>query len=710
MTGLWLFGTALAGEGMWLPGQLPELGQDLAGAGYTGSPGTLADPLQPPLAAIVGLGFCSASLVSPDGLVITNAHCAEGYLNQASTPEINRVDSGFLAASRSDELPAGPGARLYIAESITDVTPEIHKIVVDPKIPDAERVAAVDRAKSKLVARCERQAGRSCEVVSQFGGQSWQLVQNLELRDVRIVYVPASNVAYFGGDLDNFEWPRHDADFAILRAYVGTNGKPADPSPSNVPYRPAHWLRVATDGVEDGDFVMAAGYPGSTDRYAMPELLHLLHDVVFPAELERFTETERLLADAMHEPAAASRLQSTANEEANGRKYTRGLQDNVSASTLLADKEALAARLDTWLAADPSRSPTAAAVRELRELLGRQAATFQRDDTIRALLQVEPLGAAHLAYRWAIEHTKRSDSDRDPGYQDRDRDEIVAELEELDEKLWLPFERQLFEARLAHYTTLPAADRVPVLDQWLEQNGGPASAAEKLFADPTLSRADARVALITQSRSTLEASTDPWVQLAVALERGHLEAARREAKTRDGARLRDEPLYVGAMREVLGTQAYPDANSTLRVTFGHVQGYAPRDGLVAVPKTSLAGLVAKHRTDKYEAPTWLADDALRASTAPTDADRRWFDPSLDQVAVNFLSDLDTTGGNSGSATLNAEGKLVGLVFDGNYESMAADWQFDPATTRSVHIDVRYIGWLLSQDPKSEWILTEMWAP
>lgn len=704
-----LVGSAFAGEGMWLPGQLSEVADRLATAGYPGSAAELGQPGRPPLAAIVGLGFCSASLVSGDGLVITNTHCVESYLGQTSTPELNRIDLGFTAPSRAEELPAGPAARLGIVESITDVTDTIEKVVRDPKITDVDRVAAVDRAKSRLVSRCENQ-GRVCEVVSQFGGRTWQLVRSLELRDVRIVYAPPSNVAYFGGDLDNFEWPRHDADFAILRIYVAPDGKPADPSPANVPYHPPHWLRMSTAGVAEGDFVMAAGYPGQTDRYALPEALRFLHDVALPWEITRFAETERFLAEAMKDPVAASALQSTANEVANGRKYTRGLQDNVSGSTLLADKDALARRLDAWLAADPSRTPVAEAVRELRRLVGEEAATWRRDDAIGALLQIEPLGSAHRAYRWAVEHAKRPDADRDPGYQDRDRDEVAAALEELDETLWLPVERRLFEARLAHYASLAASDRAPSLDQWVAQHGGSEAATEQLFADPALARSEARLALLDRSRAELEASTDPWVTLAVALERGHLEAARRAEEAREGARLRITPLYVGAMREVVGGASYPDANNTLRVTFGTVTGYAPRDGLVATPKTSLAGLVAKHRTDRYEAPPFLADAALRASANPTDADRRWFDPALGQVPVNFLSDVDTTGGNSGSATLNAAGEFVGLVFDGNYESMAADWQFDPGTTRTVHVDTRYIGWLLSQDPRSEWILAELTQP
>ncbi|MEQ1504404.1 MAG: S46 family peptidase [Myxococcota bacterium] len=707
---VWLVGSAFAGEGMWLPSQLADRSEELDQAGFTRPAAALGNPQEEPLAAIVGLGFCSASFVSPDGLLLTNAHCAEGFLNYNSTAELDRYLVGFAATSRAAELPAGPAARLWIVESITDVTPTIDKVVTDAKIPDADRVAAVERASSKLVAKCEKQASRSCEVVSQFGGQTWQLIQRLELRDVRLVDVPGAQVSYFGGDLDNFEWPRHDADFAVLRAYVGANGKPADPAPTNVPYHPPHWLTIDPKGVADGAPVMVAGYPGNTDRYALLADLKFRHEVTFPDELASYARIESLLATAMADPAAASRLQSTAAGVANDRKYTLGLQDNVAGSKIFADKAALEAKVEAWAAADPSRAPVTTAIRDLRGLVEARAATFRRDVTIRRLLRASLLYTAHTAYRWALEHQKRSDTDREPGLQDRDRDEILAGWDELDRSVWMPFDRALFADNLAAYAALPADQRVTAIDGWLAEAGGVDAAVERLFADPALAKAEARRALLGQTVAQLEASTDPWVRLAVLLERSHFAEARQRSRTRQGAALRLEPVYVGAVRKVVGTDAYPDANNTLRVTYGRVTGYAPRDGLVATSKTRLSGLVAKDRTPQYEAPDWLRTAAERATTAPTDADRRWFDPALDGVPVNFLSDVDTTGGNSGSATLDADGELVGLVFDGNYESMAADWQFDPATTRSIHVDIRYLLWVLAQDPGAGWIVDELVKP
>jgi hypothetical protein len=192
------------------------------------------------------------------------------------------------------------------------------------------------------------------------------------------------------------------------------------------------------------------------------------------------------------------------------------------------------------------------------------------------------------------------------------------------------------------------------------------------------------------SSSQLAASKDPFVQLAVTLEREHSAAVRERNKASTGAWQRAFPVYVEAVRTMLGGRSYPDANSTLRVTFGRVRGYAPRDGLVATPFTTLEGWTAKHRGPHYEGPAWLASAAEGLPAHP----------------VNFLSDVDTTGGNSGSATLTARGELVGLLFDGNYESMAADWQFDEATTRSVHVDVRYLLWLIEQQGGG-WILNEL---
>ena len=303
--------------------------------------------------------------------------------------------------------------------------------------------------------------------------------------------------------------------------------------------------------------------------------------------------------------------------------------------------------------------------------------------------------------RWAIEREKKKDVVRTPGFQDRDREEIEAWLSEIDESLWLPFERRVFQMHLEAAMALPAGQRVEALTKWVESRGGPEKAIDALFSSPALGSKDARLALLKQKKDALYASTDPFVSLAVALEEGALKAWREESEARRGAYLRLRPVWVEAAREAMGGMSYPDANNTLRITFGRVEGYPVRDGLQATPVTTLSGILAKHRLEAYEAPPSL----LSRLAAPKDP--RFVDPALGDVPVNFLSSCDTTGGNSGSATLSAEGKLIGLIFDGNYESMAADWQFNATTTRSIHIDIRYIGWWLSQEPSGAWILKEM---
>jgi hypothetical protein len=695
--GAWV-ASALAGEGMWLPEQMPGLADELSSAGFVLPAASLADPLSPPLSAIAGLGFCSASFVSPDGLALSNLHCIEGFVALNSTGEHNWLEEGFTAASREAELPAGPSARLYVLESVEDVTETVRAEVFAPSVTDAQRVRVRDRTKAALISRCEKKAGRRCEVAAFDGGQSYRLIRNLELKDVRIVHNPSDKVGYFGGDLDNFEWPRHDADYGIIRAYVGKNGKPAAPSPKNVPYQPKSWLALDPTGAQEGEPVMVIGYPGKTVRLALPEELHFEVEVVGPAELEVAARIEAIVAEERaRSPEADRHLQSFADNVANGRKYTQGIQDNVGASTVLRDKEELAAKVDALVAQDQARQ---AAVAELRALVAQGQADFVKQSAIGNLFHANLLQVAHTAYRWSKESEKK-DLDRDPGYQNRDREDTLAWLAELDEGMWLPAERLILQEMLERALALPPEQQIEALGAWVTARGGVDAAVQALFDQPALAQADARQLLLEQKRTSLESSTDPWVSLAVALEQGFLEASRERAKARGGAMLRLRPVWVGAVREVLGGRSYPDANGTLRVTFGHVAGYAVRDGLWAAPRTRLAGIVEKDRLPDYEAPAGFLDQIAAAR------DPRYVDPELGDVPVNFLSDMDTTGGNSGSATLNAEGKLVGLVFDGNYESMAADWQFDTRTTRSVHIDIRYIGWMLSSERDGAWILTEM---
>jgi hypothetical protein len=506
-------------------------------------------------------------------------------------------------------------------------------------------------------------------------------------------------IGSFGGDRDNFEWPRHDGDFAVLRAYVAPDGSSAEYAAANVPYHPAHPLKVQPAGVGPGDFVMAAGFPGSTQRYDLAAQLEHRAGTLYPYLRDVAKATEAILAEeAVESPEAGAHLGSAREELANGRKYLQGILDNVADTDVLARKRAAEAALDAWIAADPARTARyAPGLAELRAKVAARQAGWRHDAVLGELDDCDLLSVATTAVHLAWERQK-PDLDRDEGFRERDVEELAAGFDGLDESLWLPADRRVFEAILGRAATLPEGQRIAALDALASR--GPA-AVDELFDAPALTHGEARRGLLTKTRKQLEASTDPWVRLAVALE-PEIDAQRDADQAFEGALSRLEPVYMAALTALHPGDTYPDANNTLRLTFGHVRGYAPRDAVSFAPQTTVAGMLAKAASPDYTPPT----DTFLAWAA-TSRHSPYVDPRLGDVPVGFLSDLDTTGGNSGSATLNAKGELVGLVFDGNYESMAADWLFDDAVTRTVHVDIRYLLFVLAGEPDGGWIRAEL---
>lgn len=685
---------ALADEGMWLPEQLPSRAERLAELGLQLPVAQLADPMGFPLRAIVSLGFCSASFVSPDGLILTNHHCIGGYLG------VNRARDGYLAASMAEELWAGPTARLQVVESIEDVTATI-QARVGKKVSDKDREARVALAVKELVAECEKQPDRRCRVASFFGGQTWRLIRSIEFKDVRLVYAPPKSVGSYGGEIDNWEWPRHAGDFAMLRAYVSPDSKAAAHAPENVPYRPEAWLRVDPTGAQEGEMVMVAGFPGGTARNS-PGWELAFEQEKLPRDIARSQAyMEMLKAESARDPEAAARLSSHIDTVGNGLKYDEGMVDNFRSSGVVERTLARDAALRAWVDADKKRRKLYGPV--LDELRAAHQEAVGRHETEgiynRLVRFIDLLSVATTALRLADE-ARKPDLERDQGLQDRDRERIGNRFTSMERDLWLPIDRTFLAFFLAEHAALPAEKRIDTLDAWIAAQGGTEAALDRLFTSPALASTEARLALLTMDAASLRASTDPWVQLAVALETWR--APRRAAdKVRAGASLRLSPLYQEAMQLAFPGTTYPDANGTLRVTYGKVEGYEKADGLRALPRTTVRGLVAKAGPAPFDAPAALLEAASRSTRSP------WVDPELGDVPVNFLTSLDTTGGNSGSATLNAKGELVGLIFDGNYESMSADYLFDPTLTRSIHVDVRYLLWTLDEVVAGDWLVREL---
>ncbi len=702
-----------ADEGMWMPQQIPQLAAKLRAMGFTGDPNEFADLTGQPMGAIVSLGGCTASFVSPDGLIATNHHCVLGALQFNSTPQRNLLHDGYLAKSREEELPGAPGSRIFVTTSVAEVTDDIRGNLA-PGLTDRERYDLIEHRIKERVAACEKD-GHRCNVASFFEGLRYFAIAQLEIKDVRLVYAPHEGIGVFGGETDNWRWPRHTGDWGFLRAYVGKDGKPAPYSKDNVPYKPQHWLRVSAEGAKPGELVFVVGYPGRTQRHrtyseveettqwALPRAIRLAQEQL--AILDKLTKDNKALAIK-----AAGRIQGLNN----GLTNNRGTLEGLLKGGVLAQKAAQEKSLRQWIAATPEREQKYGNVLPaLQSLQTESEKTRDRDAALGSLAASSSyLSAAQTLYRLSVERPKK-DLDREPGFQERDWGRIRENQERLQRTLDTTVDSALLGWAMGMAASLPADQRIEPLDKAAGLSAGMTKAeAEKaisaylnaLYAGTKMGDKDFRLGLMEKSAAELEATGDPFFKLAAALYPLQ-ESIREASKNRAGAYARLRPLYMEALLAKSGGQVAPDANGTLRVTYGQVKGVDAKDGLFYKPQTTLAGIVEKQIGEgDFNAPRYQLEAIARLRAGKTTP---YLDPTLNDVPVNFLSTVDTTGGNSGSPTLNAKGELVGLLFDGTYETVASNFLFDTVKTRSIHVDSRYLLWNMAEVDGATNLLKEM---
>jgi hypothetical protein len=700
--------TATAVEGMWVPQQLPEIAGPLKTAGLKLTPKQLSDLTGDPLGAVVSLGGCTASFVSPQGLVTTNHHCAYGAIQLNSTPERNLIKDGFNATTQAQELSAGPNARIYVLDRIDDVTTQVRAAI--QAAPDAlARSQARDAIEKRLIADCEATPGYRCNLYSFFGGGTYRLFRNLEIKDVRLVYAPPGSVGNYGGEVDNWMWPRHTGDFAFYRAYVGRDGRPAAYSTDNVPYRPKQWLKIADKPLAAGDFVMVAGYPGSTNRYALAEEFANTADWTYPT-ISRHNKAVVALVDAegRKTPDIAVKYASIVRSWENVLKNYDGQLEGFERMGASGIKEKQEQAVLTWLRKrGKAGAPALEAYDTLRALNAQAQATRERDLVFGRLGGNGVLAAATQLYRLSIERDK-ADADREPGFQQRDLAGIEGGMRQMERRYHPTMDREMTRYWLSQYVRLPKEQRLQPLDAWLKGNDDKAiAAALKSLSATKLGNTDERLRWMKADRKEFERSKDPAIRYAVAMMPTllRLEEAR---KSRAGDSMMARPVFLQAVAEYKksrGEAVYPDANGSLRITFGNVTGYTKRDGARQKPFTLLEEVAAKATgQEPFDAPQAQLE-AIRAKRYGGLVDKK-----LGTVPVNFLSDLDITGGNSGSPVLDANGRLVGLAFDGNWESVSSNWVFDPAVTRMISVDQRYMRWIMQEVFPAPQLLQEMGVP
>ncbi|MDM7860471.1 S46 family peptidase [Alteromonas sp. ASW11-36] len=707
-TGLLVSGAIAAKEGMFTPEQLPLIKQDLVATGLKLDPDTLTSLTEFPMGAIVSLGGCSASFVSERGLVVTNHHCARGSVQYNSTAENNYLEDGFVATKFSDELPAAPGTRVYVTVDFKDVTEQVLGGLSD-ELSGRERYDAIERAQKRLIAECESEPGYRCQVPAFYQGLEYKLIKQLEIRDVRIAYSPADSVGKYGGDIDNWMWPRHTGDFAFYRAYVGQDGKPADYSTDNVPFEPNHVLTVSAAGLQDGDFVMVAGYPGRTSRYKRLVNVEYNFGWQYPQWISTIEEWIATIEETAPEGSDARvKYESLLAGLNNYMKNLKGQIDGAKRVGLVDRRAAREAALLAWVESDPSRAGYKTAIEQLDQLNEQMTADMQQAFFYNNISRPALLVVAKRLYRLAIEKQKL-DADREPGYQERDLPRIEQQMQRVDRRYDPSVDKATWLMFLEQYVQLPDEQRVIVLDRFLgiDKSFDPeqvASLLDTMYQQSQLASESTRLALMNASVEELEALEDPFMQLAVATFKYDMQ---REAveKEREGQLAHLQAQYMEAIiawQASQGQLAYPDANSTLRVTYGTVFGGSPKDGLIYEPFTRLEGIAEKDTGEApFNSPQSQLDLIAQKQYGP------YKDDTLGTVPVNFLSDLDVTGGNSGSATLNANGELVGLLFDGTLESVNSDWDVDPRTTRSIHVDSRYMLWIMEYVDGAGHLIDEM---
>ncbi|TQM13085.1 peptidase S46-like protein [Pseudoxanthomonas sp. 3HH-4] len=697
---------AQAGEGMWVPQQLPEIAGPLKKAGLKLSPQQISDLTGDPMGAVVALGGCTASFVSPNGLVVTNHHCAYGAIQLNSTAENNLIKNGFNAPTTGDEVSAGPNARVFVLDEITDVTKDARAAIASAGDDALARTKALETFEKKLIADCEADAGFRCRLYSFSGGNTYRLFKNLEIKDVRLAYAPPGSVGKYGGDIDNWMWPRHTGDFAFYRAYVGKDGKPAAFSKDNVPYQPKHWLKFADQPLGAGDFVMVAGYPGSTNRYALAAEFDNTAQWTYPTIARHYKNQIAMVQEAGKQNADIQvKYAATMAGWNNTSKNYDGQLEGFRRIDAAGQKQREEAAVLGWLKGQGAKGqPALDAHAKLLDLLEQSKATRDRDLTLALFHNTAMLGSATQLYRLSIEREKPN-AERESGYQERDLPAIEGGLKQLERRYVAAMDRQLQEYWLNEYIKLPAGQRVAAVDAWL---GGNDAAAVKRALDrlaaTKLGSTEERLKWFAADRKAFEASNDPAIQYAVAVMPTLLKLEQ-ERKTRAGENLAARPVYLQALADYKKSQGefvYPDANLSLRITFGNVMGYAPKDGVEYTPFTTLEGVVAKETgQDPFDSPKALLD-AVAAKRYGGLEDKR-----IGSVPVNYLSDLDITGGNSGSPVLDAHGKLVGLAFDGNWESVSSNWVFDPEMTRMIAVDGRYLRWIMQEVYPAPQLLKEM---
>jgi hypothetical protein len=657
---------------------------------------------------IINLSGCTASFVSPDGLMLTNYHCAFPAIQLVTTKEKDYMRDGFIAGSRSQEVQA-ENYTVRVIESYRDVSKEVLGVVKE-KMDYARRTKAIEKKIKKIELEIEKKyPGRRAEVAEMFMGKTYVLFVYTYIKDIRLVYAPPRSIGEYGGEIDNWMWPRHTGDFAFMRAYTAPDGSFADYSPDNVPYHPKKYLQPAPEGVKEEDFVFILGYPGTTHRHRTSYFISFEEEVTKPYIVNLYRYMINILEemskkDRTVEIKLSSRLDGMWNRMKSYLGQLKGMK-NLKLAQRRKEKENA---LQQFIDADPKRREKYGNLLEqLKNFYDEKRRDAGYDLLLENFLKSSTLlGNAYKVYKASIERTKE-DTVRDPDYMDRNFDRTLQRMKQDLRNFYEPVDKIFLKEMLLRAIKLKEKDypSIPAVEEIIKGTADAEktidSFIETAYPSSRLNDESCMMELLKKTTRELDQEEDPFIRLARAL---YPTCKKQEDKEKRQKGLLDQLLsqLIDVKKEFAGQDFIPDANSTLRLTYGHIRRYSPADAIIYTPFTTLGGVVEKHTgAEPFIVPQKLMD-LYKAKDFG-----RFVHPGLKDVPVAMLYNTDTTGGNSGSPVLNAKGQLVGLNFDRVFEATINDYAWDESYSRSIGVDVRYILWFLEKFGNAHHLLEEM---
>ncbi|PYF76885.1 S46 family peptidase [Pedobacter nutrimenti] len=710
-TSLLCFGILQSGytppdEGMFPLSEIHKL--DLKKAGLKIDQNEIYNPNGTSLVdALVNVGGCTGSFISNQGLIITNHHCAFSAVQLASSPQHDYLNNGFVARNHEEEIEA-KGLTCRITDSYEDVSDQVLSAVAQVTDP-ASRLQLINKTIKNIVSQAEQKdPSIKAEVSEMFIGKTYVLFRYKTILDVRLVYVPNRQIGEFGGETDNWVWPRHTGDFSFMRAYVSKDGKPAKYSKDNVPYSPKKFLKVNAQGTKEEDFVFILGYPGKTFRHRPAAFIEYQQKFVLPYTSELYSFQNNAMENAgKKDKGTAIRLATRIKRNANTLKNYQGKLQGLKGIDLISQKKqednALASFINENLEQKAKYGNLMTDIDQLYKLINGDAGRDLWLSQIYTSTSLLSVSKNINNFKDSLDATPQAEKQI---YFDKNIEKVKKALSDIYNVYDLGSDKQIFTKMLSDAADLSQNQRVVAVDKITSKASSASSAIEQYIKETfnlsKLKEENYVLNTLLKSPKTLSAYNDGLLLFERDLNQ-QIVALKPEKDRRDGLLNKLMGDYVNVKEKFLKKDFIPDANSTLRLTYGYVRGYWPEDATYMRPYTTIKGILEKGATGNSDFGYPPAIKMLWNAKDFGAFEKK----DLNDVPVAFLYNMDTTGGNSGSPVMNDKGELIGVNFDRAYGATINDYAWNEAYSRSIGVDIRYVLWVASKIDKADFLIKEI---